>query len=61
MATQIVRVTNDIYACFLPGSFPVHLLKVNTTIHDQVLPASGLIARDADPNLVVDHPQKQGW
>lgn len=45
----------------IPGSFPVHLLKVNTAIHDQVLPASGLIAREADPDLVMEHPQQQGW
>uniref|UniRef100_A0A0E0KSR3 Uncharacterized protein n=1 Tax=Oryza punctata TaxID=4537 RepID=A0A0E0KSR3_ORYPU len=43
----------------LPGPFPVHLLEVKTAVDNEVLPASSLVSRETDPNLVVDHPQQQ--
>lgn len=45
----------------LPGSLPVHLLEFKTAVNDDVLPACSLVARQADPDLIVEHPQKQSW
>ena len=45
----------------VPPALAVHLVELDAAVDDAVLDARGLVAGQADPDLVVDHPQKQSW